>query len=231
MTSNALGTFQPYKTAQATVAQALRRAVLSGQLPPGFRLLQDVVAKEMQTSTTPVREALRELSVEGLLDLDPNRGVVVHQASAREMEEIYLIRMLLEPVAIASTVARITAGELKEAEEILLRLEAESDVAEFTILNTAFHAALTAAARQPILSAILGRLRNISAIYIAESLRQHPERIAVANVEHRALFDACAARDSEGAQAVEIAHLRHTLEMAPASIKEDSAASAGTPKA
>ena len=211
LTDGLLGRSPPYHTAQATVAERLRRAVLSGQLAPGSRLLQAAVAEDMKTSTTPVREALRELAGEGLLDLDPHRGVVVHQGRAEELEEVYRIRMLLEPVAIAWTIEHMTPDELAAAGRILDRMEREGDVAEWTLLNAAFHAVLAESSRSVILSSILRKLRNISAIYVASSLT--PDRIAVANVEHRALLVACADRNLSRAQEIEVSHLRHTLEV------------------
>ena len=73
-----------FRTAQAAVAEMLRREILSGQMSPQTRLLQSEVAERFETSTTPVREALRQLVAEGLLDGDPHRGVTVHQISLED---------------------------------------------------------------------------------------------------------------------------------------------------
>jgi DNA-binding GntR family transcriptional regulator len=204
-------TEHPYRTAQAVVADRLRHAVLSGHLPPGSRLLQAAVADEMRTSTTPVREAMRELAGEGLLDLDPHRGVMVHSPSVAELQEIYEIRLLLEPVAIAATIANMTPVQLATAESLVDRMERELDVTEWVMLNAAFHSALAEATGLPILKSILTKLRNVSALYVASMLHLHPETIAPANDEHRALLRACKTGDIKTATATEIAHLRHTL--------------------
>ncbi len=200
-----------YRTAQAVVADRLRHSVLSGQLPPGSRLLQAAVAEEMRTSTTPVREAMRELAGEGLLDLDPHRGVMVHSSSVAELQEIYEIRLLLEPVAITATIANMTPALLAAAESIVDRMESETDVTDWVMLNAAFHAVLAEATGMPILNSILMKLRNVSALYVASMLHRHPETIAPANKEHRALLKACKAGDTKRATETEIAHLRHTL--------------------
>jgi DNA-binding GntR family transcriptional regulator len=201
----------PYRTAQAVVADRLRRAVLSGQMPPGSRLLQAVVAAEMRTSTTPVREAMRELAGEGLLDLDPHRGVVVHQPSVGELQEIYRIRSLLEPVAIAATVENITPEQLLLAEQVLDLMERQTDIAEWALLNATYHSILAEASGLPILTSMLEKLRNLSTLYIAAFVESHPDRIQEANKEHRALLEACKARDVGRAQELEVAHLEHTL--------------------
>jgi DNA-binding GntR family transcriptional regulator len=212
-TPRVLGPAQLHRTAQAAVAARLRRAVLSGELPAGSRLLQAQLAEEMHTSTTPVREAMRELVGEGLIDLDPHRGVVVHECNRDEFDEVYQLRTILEPVAIDATVANISAAELAEAERLADRMQQEHDVAEWVILNSAFHALLAEASRLPILTAILQRLQNLSTLYVATALQPHPDRIADANDEHRAILDACRMRDAELMKKIELQHLLSSVRM------------------
>jgi DNA-binding GntR family transcriptional regulator len=200
-----------YRTAQAVVADRLRRAILSGQLAPGSRLLQSAIAEEMGTSTTPVREAVRELAGEGLLHVDPHRGVVVHQPRVDLLQEVYGIRLLLEPVAIAATVENITPGQLSAAKHILEEMDRESDPAEWAILNASYHSLLAEASRMPILTPLLEKLRNISTVYVASLLHLHPDVVRKAQAEHWALLEACKARDLAKAQELEIAHLQHVL--------------------
>jgi DNA-binding GntR family transcriptional regulator len=154
---------------------------------------------------------MRELAGEGLLDLDPHRGVMVHTSSIAELEEIYQIRSLLEPVAIAATVANLNAAQIAVADDLVDRMEAEPDIAEWAMLNVAFHAVLAEATGLPILNSILAKLRNVSALYVASMLQNHPGTIGPANDEHRALLKACKAGDVDAAKAIEVAHLRHTL--------------------
>lgn len=205
-----------HRTAQAAVAARLRRAVLSGELRPGSRLLQAQLAEEMHTSTTPVREAMRELVGEGLIDLDPHRGVVVHEANHAEFEEVYQLRTILEPVAIDATVANITDAELAEAERLADRMQSERDVAEWVILNSAFHLLFAEASGLPILTAILQRLQNLSTLYVATALQPHPDRIADANEEHRAILEACRARDAQRMKEIELQHLLSSVRMGKA---------------
>ena len=203
-----------HRTAQAAVAERLRREILAGQLKPGARLLQAAVAERMRTSTTPVREAMRELAGEGLLDVDPHRGVIVHEPTAEELEEIYEIRVLLEPASIAKTVRLISEKELAAVERLLERMEADKDPGTWANLNRDFHALLSRAARAPLLSSVLSNLRNRSAIYVAMSLQEYPERLEVGNREHRALVEACREREAEGAAEVVKQHLESTVRLA-----------------
>lgn len=210
-----------FRTAQAAVAEMLRGEILSGQIPPRTRLLQSEVAERFETSTTPVREALRQLVAEGLLDGDPHRGVIVHEITLEELTEIYEIRLHLEPLAIAATVANITAKQLDVLAELLDQMEAQEDRTAWTQLNGRFHAQLALASGRPRLTSMLTNLRNLSALYIVRSLIGMPERVAAGNLEHRQLLAAVRASDVEGAQAVELAHLRHTLEIGELQLREN----------
>jgi DNA-binding GntR family transcriptional regulator len=207
-----------HRTAQAAIVDLLRGEILRGEMTPGTRLLQNEIAERFETSTTPVREALRQLVAEGLLDGDAHRGVTVHDTSLEELEQIYEIRLVLEPLAIAATVENMTAEEMKAAQELVGEMESEDEPVKWIRLNAEFHRALAEAARRPRLATIVHGLRNISALYIAASLQEIPQRRAVANSEHRALIEAIAAGDVETAAAMERAHLEHTLELGTASL-------------
>ena len=90
-------------------------------------------------------------------------------------------------------------------------MESEADVAEWTISNAAFHSLLAEASGMPILTSILENLRNMSALYIASVIHVRPDAVVTANAEHRAMLEACKARDVEKALTIEVDHLRHTV--------------------
>lgn len=200
------------RTTQSMIAERIRLEILSGSLEPGSRLMQADLAKRMNTSTTPVREALRELASEGLLHLDPHRGVIVHEPSEQELAEIYEIRKLLEPESIAKTVENITDAEISAARDLTVRMESESDAGVWTVLNNRFHGLLAEAARRPLLASVVQNLRNRSSQYVASSMRQLSERMSDANREHATLLDACADRDVEAAIAITHKHLDATVD-------------------
>jgi DNA-binding GntR family transcriptional regulator len=202
-----------HQTAQGVVTHQLRGEILSGLLPPGTRLLQASVAERMRTSTTPVREAMRELATEGLVDLDAHRGVIVHRATDTELEEVYEIRQMLEPLSIRKTVERITEEELDAADAVCERAEAVTEPGEWVLLNRDFHGTLSEGSRSPELSAILAKLRNRSTLYVALSLREGPAHIRASNEQHRELVNAIRARHAEQAVAIVRAHLGSTVEL------------------
>lgn len=200
-----------HRTAQAAVTELLREAILSGEIRPGTRLRQTDVARRFSTSTTPVREALRQLTAEGLLDADAHRGVTVHAPNLSELEQIYEIRICVEQLSVAAAIEAMTDERLQRAEQVMSQMEEEPELARWTRMNAEFHHILTDPNRTR-LAGIVDNLRNVSAIYIAASIQGPGEREA-AEKEHRALYEAIHAGDSERAQDAVRGHLEHTLEI------------------
>jgi DNA-binding GntR family transcriptional regulator len=195
------------RTNHQFVREAVRHAILSGEYPPGTRLVQADLARQLDVSTTPVREALRDLAADGLVRLDAYRGAIIQPLDADEIEEIYQMLKVLEPLSLERAVRFITEPELDEAERILTRMLEGDGSAEFVALDRQFHGVLAKAARAPRLQATIDSLRDSAARYIAASYRESTEMVAHANGDHRALLTAMRQRDREAAQLVESAHL------------------------
>ena len=217
-----------FRTAQEVVVERLRGRILAGELRPGDRLLQAELADEMQTSTTPVREALWELAGAGLLDVDPHRGVIVHVPTLDELTDIYDLRVLLEPLAISAAIDNITEDELRRAEGMIEEMAGDPDARAVAIHNTEFHEILVAASRRPRLTEILTRLNNVAMVYVVSNLYRMPGRVQKAIEEHRELLAACRARDKERAMALMIAHLRGTLVLSQEAFERGTAATEGS---
>jgi DNA-binding GntR family transcriptional regulator len=200
------------RTAHQLVRDTLRRAILTGKVTAGTRLVQSDIAEQLKVSTTPVREALRDLATEGFIQLDAHRGAVVRRLGYDDVFEIYKIRKLLEPDAIRRAVELITDEELETAEAIQARADAERDPARWVELNHEFHLVFVNAARSPRLASILTNLADSAAMYIATSLVQGEHRREDANVQHRELLEAVRARDAERACEVMMLHIHQTVE-------------------
>jgi DNA-binding GntR family transcriptional regulator len=200
-------------TAHEFVKDSLRRAILRGDLSGGSRLIQADLAAMLNVSTTPVREALRDLATEGLITLDRHRGGVVRELNWREMEEIRLIRQQLEPLAVRLVCERITDEELDEAERLAKRMAKERDLGDWVELNTQFHLVFHRSTGVGRLASILKGFEESSAVYVAQAQRWHPEIRRRANDEHRALIEAFRARDEERAAAVMRGHAAMPIEM------------------
>ncbi|CAN5612884.1 GntR family transcriptional regulator [soil metagenome] len=198
------------RTAHREVADHLRSEIISGALAAGSRLVQADLAERLNVSITPVREALRELENQGLVDFDPFRGASVHAVSLAELEEVYALRRVLVPLAIRERVKTITDEELDQAEAVLRRMTLKSPDSQWVEDNRELHRILDGTSRQPNLRAFLRRLADVSALYVGISVSSDPERRRRARDDHRALLGAYRARQAEVAIAITISHLDDT---------------------
>lgn len=201
------------RTAHELVRETLRRAILRGTVTGGTRLVQAEIAEQLGVSTTPVREALRDLATEGLIDLDAHRGATVHRLDERELREIYWLRTLLEPEAMRRAAEALEAGALEHAEQVQRQMDDESDVGLWADLNREFHGTLVAGLQLPRLRSILQSLQDGAAPYVGLLLQQRVDAFtAEANAEHSELLDALRDHDGDRAAAITKHHLAQTLE-------------------
>ena len=201
------------RTAHEFVRESLRRAILRGDLSGGSRLIQGELATALDVSTTPVREALRDLASEGLITLDSHRGGIVRELNWDDMEEIHLVRQALDPLALRLACERITDDQLDEAERLCQRMAKEKDLGDWVELNIRFHFIFEEATGVARLIGILKGLEQSSAVYVAQAQRWHPEIRRRANEQHRALIDACRDRDAPTAIEAMSGHAAMPIEM------------------
>src|SRR4051812_38071245 len=144
----------------------LREAILAGALPPGARLRAEPLAERLQTSRTPVREALILLAREGLVDIEPRRGAVVRQFDAADLADLYDVRALIEPYAARRAATRIGPQGVARLNELCDRADArgaadDAAVEDQVALNEEFHRIVVAAAESPRLEAALRAVAGI----------------------------------------------------------------------
>jgi len=197
------------------VADRLRTEILEGQRRPGDWLRQESVAREEGVSQTPVREALKQLVSEGLLEHVPYRGIRVVTLSVEDAEDLYASRAVLEPIAARHAAAHITPNELKELSSLharMLACEIPARLKEYRDLNRRFHEAIVAASRRPFLSRTLGHFwsafptmlwSNVPGIATASL----PEREDPDAAEHAEIIAALTAHDPDRAAAAVKRHV------------------------
>ena len=204
------------RTAHRTVTDRIREAILSGELPGGTRLVQSELAASLAVSVTPVREALRDLVGEGLIEFDPYRGATVHEPTLEELEEIYELRSMLTARTVSEGVQKITDEQLDMAESLHKSMKAQSDPAMWLDLNRQFHHVLDAASGRPLYQEMLGRLADLSALYVGVSISGSKSRRKQANSDHGEMIAAYRAHDSDLAVELALRHLGDTVDVARA---------------
>ena len=188
------------------LATTLRRRIVLGDFVAGTPLRQEDLARSLSVSRMPLREALRTLAAEGFVDIRPNRGAVVAPIDADELREITDLRVVLETMAIRHAIPRLSNDQIDAAAAIQDEIERGHDP-EFVALNAQFHITLYEAMSRPML------LRQITTFH---SLSERYLRVAIGDLglnprssrEHRALLDACYARDAETAASLLSEHIQ-----------------------
>jgi DNA-binding GntR family transcriptional regulator len=210
------------RTTHATVTEHLRQAILLGRLPGGTRLVQAELAETLNVSVTPIREALRELSTQGLIELDAFKGAIVRIPTLAELEEVYEMRSILIPLSIKKGMAQISQQQINEAEVLLGQMEAVSDQQQWVDLNRQFHTILDNAAQTIQLKEVLHRLSDLAAIYINLSFTEQPLRKEESEQEHRAILQAYQRKDTKVATKLLLSHLNATLDAARKAVVKQS---------
>jgi len=201
----------PPRSARRRVKMVLHRGIVTGTIPGGARLVQSSVAAELAVSTRSVREALTELAAEGFVRFDRRGGAVVRELCRNELEDIYEIRMMLEPVATARAARSATRASLRPAIQLLVAMEAETDATRWAEHNARFHNVIDLAGNSSRLVAILKNLRELSTLYITHSVLAVPDRARRANAEHEEILRAVFAHDPAAAADAVLRHLDGTL--------------------
>jgi DNA-binding GntR family transcriptional regulator len=199
-------------TAVDLVRDALRAAILRGDLTGGSRLVQTEIATQLSVSTTPVREAMRDLASEGLITLDSHRIGTVRKPDWDEMVEIITIRRALEDIAVGSAMANITSGQLSQARALADDLSQEEDIGSWVQKNSQFHSIFHQATGTKRLGAILQALEEAGGVFVAQAQRLHPEIRRRAIADHFALLDAYEAKDLDRAIEIQRTHINLPLE-------------------
>lgn len=169
--------------------------------------MQADVARELGISTTPVREALRDLATEGLIDFHAHRVAVVKKLTYAELVEIHELTKLLEPEAMKLAAENGAHPSVDEAERLAEQMEAEKDVGQWVDLNRQFHEKLVGSVQRKRLLSILKGLRDATAPYTGLALQQYDYRRDTANEQHRELIQTIRDGDQERAAALSNEHV------------------------
>ena len=207
-----LDTTETYRTLAEKVREAIREQILVGRYRPGERIRQEALAREHGTSRIPIREALRQLTSEGLVVLEPHVGASVARLDRRELDEVYQIRERVEPFAIAQSAGLLSDEQIEVLTQLLEKMDeaaGREDVGRWIELDRDFHLRTFAAAPLPRLLSLIDGLWSTTQQY-RRLYGLLPNRFEIARVEHWLLLDALQRRDAQDAERMLTMHIRRT---------------------
>lgn len=189
----------------------LRRQIIQGAIPPGQILSQVALAQEFGTSRGPIREALRLLEREGLIESEVNKRVWVKPIELDDLEQLYALRILTEAFATRVTVPLLSAEDLARLRELVavLELSPDDDMDRWEQAHSAFHQLLGCRAGERT-EAMIGQYLDHAIRYRQLHMTRAPQSAAASIAEHRAIVDACAQGDAIGASRLVAEHLART---------------------
>ncbi|HSV44491.1 MAG TPA: GntR family transcriptional regulator [Ramlibacter sp.] len=191
------------------VAVRLRDRIFAGELAPGSFLDEVRLAGQLEISRTPLREALKVLTAEGLVRHEPRRGCFVNQVTEQDLDEIFPVIALLEGRCAFEAARNASDADLAALEELHDRLQRHAKAGRINAYyeaNFAIHEAIITLANNRWLSQVIIDLRKIVKLARLQQLHA-PGRLAQSLSEHMAVFAALKARDAEGAEAAMKTHL------------------------
>jgi len=204
-----------YATKSDFAYTRMRELILSGELEPGSVINQAVLARDIGISTTPLREALRRLMHQGLVELDAHRDARVTQLNAEEARDLLEVRRSLDPMAAGLAAERRTRQDLAEMRTSLDGLDALPSNPPITqlVAHRRFHTAIYRASHNALLIEMLDGLWDTADRYRRHGLQveRSPEERAMKAHEHTLLFQAIEEGDSETAAEVMRAHIQTSL--------------------
>lgn len=195
----------PFKSPQSVrdaILTALRKAIITGDLHPGERITERMLSEHFQTSTTPVKEALRILQSEGLVEVSSRSGTTVSSFANMRLTEIYIIRAALEGVAANFAATKASNDQISEMERILEKSKSLIEDGEYEKLianNTKFHQAIRSASNNSYLEHLIKGVLSYDALFRQVVLTSVDEQKIGWN-EHIAVLEAIKNRQPETAE-------------------------------
>ena len=210
-------TFQPMmesRPIREIAYEVLKKAIITGEIPAGERIVETDYADRLHISRTPLREALRKLERDGLVEYVMRRGVIVHAFTTEDVEQIYTIRNCLELLTLPDIIEKATPEDIAHLREMLAKMDElneKNDVEALSPVARDFHTAITAiSGKNRILRVIEGQdeyIRRFSAMAIRQEDRRNE-----ANEEHHRLVDLIEQKDLPAFEALMKQHIERSKE-------------------
>jgi DNA-binding GntR family transcriptional regulator len=194
------------------ILRQLRREILDGAFRPGERIRQEDLARRYGTSRIPVREALKQLETEGLVSLTSNVGARVASLEVGELDDIYLMREQLEPLAIRLSTPNLTEEDIDALRQLVEAMDVAADIedpSEWIKLDRQFHFRTYAGVDRPRLLKVIESLWDGTQQYRRAYVRL-TGRFAAAQQDHLQILEALSARHARQAEKLSLRHIKRT---------------------
>ena len=204
----------PIRNLSETVAQRIRDMIRRGVLRKGDRIVEKQLCDSLGVSRTPLREALRILKSEGLIDLVPHKGAHVAQPSMQDIEELFDVMSILEGECARVASQKMTEADFARLEKLHQKLEKYFELQDrdkYLEVNHKYHSLIQEIAGNRVLNEILGGFRQKILLYRQRQLFQ-PDRFEASMNEHRLLLEAFRNREAGAAEALMKRHLMNQCE-------------------
>jgi DNA-binding GntR family transcriptional regulator len=211
------------------VAQRVRQMLVEGHIAPGAKLKERELTEVLRVSRTPLREAIKMLAAEGLVELLPNRGAIAVALSDADVRNTFEVMAGLEALSGELAAERITDSELAEIKAMQFEMMAaytRRDLSGYYRLNAMIHSAINAAAKNPVLTATYNQVNaRLQALRFRSN--QNGDKWKRAVKEHEKMIEALAARDSAAMRALLLAHMDNKRDVVLAQLRSGAAPATG----
>jgi Transcriptional regulators len=194
------------ETLRSNIKSYIQKQIAEGVYRPGSRIVETQLAKDLNVSQAPVREAILELASIGLLEIRPYSGTFVCNLSAAEIEDIFNTRAFIEEYGARRAAKRITDQQLAELEDLLRQMYANRDFDHFVQLDMDFHGLVMDAAGSPALKRAWSILRMADWTYLCASITRFPMKDMVD--QHRDIYEHLKKRADHSAGACMFLHIK-----------------------
>jgi DNA-binding GntR family transcriptional regulator len=207
-----------YRSVQQLATERIRAAIIEGIFKPGEKLNQSELAKRFEISRIPIREALRTLEGEGLIQFHPNYGALVAAVTEGEIRDIYETRAALEAVTALRSIANVGPAVIARMKAALNEMKKTSDPERWVRLNDEFHLVLYQVGGRPRLLSMIAMTRNLVAACIRTSVMSRENR-QIFDGQHAAILRAVEKRDSADLRKQLREHLARSCDLIIESLK------------
>ena len=205
-----IGQITDSNSLRAQVFSEIEKSILDNVIKPGESLIESKLSSELGVSRTPVREALRQLELEGLVKTVPNKGAIVVGISQKDIEDIYNIRKVIESLAARWAAEKISDEDIERLSDVVDLQEfyvKKNDAIQVWQLDTAFHEIIFNACGSRMLMHMLSLFHHY--IQKARELSfKTSGRLSLAVEEHRKILDAIRSHDADAAEKLTAEHIR-----------------------